>query len=258
MVELMLHEESRRAQSFGQDAQRYDRARPSYPAALIDDLVSEPGGRVLDIGCGTGKAARLLAARGCQVLGVEPDERMAAVARSYGIPVEVATFEAWDPVGRTFDLVVSGQAWHWVDPKVGPAKAAALLRGGGRLAVFWNVATHDPQAKAVLDQAYARYAVALQKGYVPIGMTRAEDSAHIAAIAATGLFETAELRAYAWERRYSAGEWLDQLGTHSDHLLLPPAQFAALTEAVGAAIEELGGELTVAYQAELILARRRD
>jgi SAM-dependent methyltransferase len=258
MVDLMLHEETRRAQSFGQHAQRYDRARPSYPTALIDELVSGPCDRVLDVGCGTGKAARLVAARGCQVLGVEPDERMAAVARSYGIPVEVATFEAWDPAGRTFDLVVSGQAWHWVDPTVGPAKAAALLPAGGRLAVFWNVATHDPQTQAVLDQAYARHAPALQKGYVPMGTTRAEDSAHMAAIVATGLFETPELRRYAWERRYSVDEWLDQLGTHSDHLLLPPGQFAGLMEAVRAAIEELGGAITIAYSTELILARRRE
>jgi SAM-dependent methyltransferase len=257
MVDLMLHQETRRARSFGQDAQRYERARPSYPAALIDDLLTEPCGRVLDVGCGTGKAARLLAARGCRVLGVEPDERMAAVAGSYGIPVEVATFEAWEPAGRTFDLVGCGQAWHWVDPVVGPTKAGALLPGGGRLAVFWNVATHDPQTQAALDQAYARYAPSLQKGYVPMGRTRAEDSAHIAAIAATELFETPELRAYGWERRYSVGEWLDQLGTHSDHLLLPPAQFAALAEAVAAAIEGLGGAFTVNYQTELILARRR-
>jgi SAM-dependent methyltransferase len=258
MGDLMLHEETRRAQSFGQDARRYERARPSYPAALIDDLVTDLCGRVLDVGCGTGKAARLLAARGCQGLGVEADERMEAVARSHGIPVEVATFEAWDPAGRTFDLVVSGQAWHWVDPTVGPAKAAALLPAGGWLAVFWNVATHDPQTLAVLDRAYARYAPALQKGYVPMGKTRAEDAAHITAIAATGLFETPGLRTYAWERRYSLREWLDQLGTHSDHLLLPPAPFAALMEAVGAAIEELGGGITIAYQTELILARRRD
>src|SRR3989442_9343753 len=152
MVDLMLQEEPRRAQSFGQDAQRYERARPSYPAALIDDLVTNLCGRVLDVGCGTGKAARLLAARGCQVLGVEPDARMAAVARAYGIPVEVATFEAWDPVGRTFDLLVSGQAWHWVDPAVGPAKAAALLPGGGRLAGVWNLVPHGSPTAAFLDQ----------------------------------------------------------------------------------------------------------
>jgi SAM-dependent methyltransferase len=257
MVDPMRHEETRRAQSFGLDAQRYERARPSYPTALIDALVSEPCERVLDVGCGTGKAARLLTARGCQVLGVEPDERMAAVARSHGIPVEVVTFEAWDPAGRTFDLVVSGQAWHWIDPVVGPTKAAALLPGGGRLAVFWNLATHDPQTRALLDRAYAQNAPALEKGYVPMGQTRAEDSEHVAAMAATGLFDTPELRSYEWRRRYSVGEWLDQLATHSDHLLLPPGQFAALARAVGAAIEELGGAITMIYQTDLILARRR-
>jgi len=50
----------------------------------------------------------------------------------------VAKFEDWDPVGRTFDAVIAAQAWHWVDPVAGAAKAAAVLRPGGRLAVFWN------------------------------------------------------------------------------------------------------------------------
>jgi hypothetical protein len=35
--------------------------------------------------------------------GVEVDERMADVARSYGIAVEVAAFERWDDAGRQFD-----------------------------------------------------------------------------------------------------------------------------------------------------------
>lgn len=92
----MLHEDRRRAGSFGEDAEQYDRARPSYPAVLVDDLLSEGAHDVLDVGCGTGKVARLFLARGCDVLGVEPDERMAAVARRHGVVVEIATFEEWD------------------------------------------------------------------------------------------------------------------------------------------------------------------
>jgi len=53
--------ERRRAVMFGAEAERYDRARPSYPTALIDDLDSSGPERVLDVGCGTGKAGRLLA-----------------------------------------------------------------------------------------------------------------------------------------------------------------------------------------------------
>src|SRR5689334_123682 len=89
------------AESFGSNAERYDRARPGYPAALIDRIVAgSPGRDVLDVGCGTGIAARLFQAAGCTVLGVDPDERMADLARRYGVPVEVATFETWDPAGQ--------------------------------------------------------------------------------------------------------------------------------------------------------------
>lgn len=86
----MLYEDRERAESFGETAALYDRARPGYPVELIDLLVCEGAPRVLDVGAGTGIASALLAARGCDVLGVELDRRMAAVAEARGITVEVA------------------------------------------------------------------------------------------------------------------------------------------------------------------------
>jgi SAM-dependent methyltransferase len=104
------------AESFGSDPERYDRARPRYPEAMVQRIVgSSPGHDVLDVGCGTGIAARQFRAAGCRVLGVEPDARMADLARRSGVRVEVATFEAWDPAGREFDAIVAGPAWHWID-----------------------------------------------------------------------------------------------------------------------------------------------
>jgi SAM-dependent methyltransferase len=146
-----------RAESFGAEAERYERARPSYPAALVDDLMSERPKSVLDVGCGTGKAGRLFVERGCAVTGVEPDARMAEIARRFGLEVEVSKFEAWDDRGRQFDLVIAGQSWHWVDPSVGPPKARFVLRDGGRLAPFANVGHHEPRLEVALDAIYARY-----------------------------------------------------------------------------------------------------
>jgi SAM-dependent methyltransferase len=108
-------------------------------------IAASPGPDVLDVGCGTGIEARQFQAAGCRVLGVEPDPRMAQFARRSGLEVEVAGFEAWDPAGRTFDAVIAGQAWHWVDPVAGAAKAAQVLRPGGRLAVFWNMDQPPPE-----------------------------------------------------------------------------------------------------------------
>src|SRR3954470_19463645 len=131
------HQYRQAPESFGRGPGRHDRARPGYPDAMVERIVAAgPGPDVLDVGCGTGIVARQFQAAGCTVLGVEPDPRMAGFARRTGVETEVATFEAWDPAGRAFDAVVAGQAWHWVDPVAGAAKAAQVLRPEGRLAVF--------------------------------------------------------------------------------------------------------------------------
>src|SRR5213080_1142121 len=78
------------AESFGVDPERYDRARPRYPDALVERIVAaSPGRGVLDVGCGTGIEARQFQAAGCTVLGVDPDARMAEFARRTGVEVEV-------------------------------------------------------------------------------------------------------------------------------------------------------------------------
>src|SRR5580704_17475014 len=97
-----LYADRRRARSFGEDAALYDRVRPRYPDALFDLILEDRPGQVLDVGCSTGIASRQLAERGCDVLGIEPDLRMAALARSSGIAVELATFESWEPKARRF------------------------------------------------------------------------------------------------------------------------------------------------------------
>ena len=101
------------------------------------------------------------------MLGVEPDASMAAIARSHGVTVEDGTFEEWDPRDRLFDLVVSGQAWHWVEPVAGAAKAAAVLPPGGHLAVFWNRGRNDPATWAALDAVYDRLAPAIAGDVAP-------------------------------------------------------------------------------------------
>src|ERR1044072_5458450 len=108
------HQARQTAESFGTDARRYDQARPSYPDDLVARIVAgSPGPDVLDVGCGTGIAARQFPAAGCAELGIEPDARMADLAQARGLRVEVATFEAWEPADRRFDALIAAQSWHW-------------------------------------------------------------------------------------------------------------------------------------------------
>jgi SAM-dependent methyltransferase len=247
-------EDGARASSFGADADQYDRARPTYPPALVDDLTTDTPRDVLDIGCGTAKAGRLFVERGCAVLGLEPDARMAAVAGRYLSVVEVASFEAWDTAGRGFDLAVAGQAWHWVDPVVGAARLAAIVRPGGRFGLFWNLGRHEDAIRPAIDAAYERVAPAR----VPssLGPVREDTAGYVEPIAATGAFEPVEERIYRWQHRYTRAEWLDQLPTHSDHRLLAGDDRARLLDAVGAVIDDFGGSFTMDYVTVLVTARR--
>lgn len=252
----MLHEDRRRAESFGDDPEQYDRARPSYPAALIDDLAGPGVARVLDVGCGTGISSRLFAERGCRVLGVEQDERMAALARRAGIEVEVAAFETWEPPPEPFDLVAAAQSWHWVDPHLGLPNVARALRPGGRFGAFWNRYAPEPGVQALLAEAYARHAPGMSQPLALAGNERADQPHHLQVITACGLFEDVEKRRYPWQQAYTRDEWLESLETQSNHRTLDPVVRQGLFEAVAAIIDGAGGQLIVDHSTTLITARR--
>jgi len=239
-----LHEARQVAESFGEDTERYDRTRPRYPDALIERIAAA-GRDVLDVGSGTGIAARQLQAAGCRVLGVEPDARMAAFGRSHGVAAEVSTFEAWEPAGRVFDAVVAGQAWHWVDPVVGAAKAARVLRPGGLLAVFWNAFGLPPELADAFNTVYERVLPGS-----PISLTARDAYPTLTAIAADGMrdgFTPPEQWRFEWEHEYTRDAWLEQVPTFGGHVTLAPDQRAALLAGIGAAVDAVGGRFVMRY-----------
>jgi SAM-dependent methyltransferase len=254
------HHQRQAAESFGSDPERYDRARPRYPDVLIERIAAAAaGGLVLDVGVATGIVARQFQAAGCQVLGVDPDARLADFARRSGVEVEVSTFEAWEAAGRVFDAVVSGESWHWVDPAAGAAKAAEVLRPGGRLAVFWNTG----QPPAGLDDAFAEvYRRVLPESLVARLGTRSIEEAHAAMCAQaadgmreTGAFEEPEQWRFESVQSYTRDEWLDALQTSGG--AIPESQLADLLEGVGDAIDAVGGSFTMNYVTFAVTAVRR-
>lgn len=257
------HRHRRVAESFGADTERYDRTRPAYPPALVQRiLAASPGRDVLDVGAGTGIEARQFQAAGCAVLGVEPDPRMAEFARSTGVEVEVATFEAWDPAGRNFDIVIAGTAWHWVDPVAGAAKAAHVLRPAGLLAPFHHVFQAPADVGQALVAAYRRvepdapisptsqFIVSPVEAYRPLFAKIADG------IRQTGSFSEPQQWRFDWERSYARDEWLDQLPTFGGVTHLTPDKLARVLCDVASAIDAIGGTFTMAYATIAVTAQR--
>jgi SAM-dependent methyltransferase len=259
------------AEWFGLDAARYDRARPTYPAALVDRIVAlSPGRRFVDVGCGTGISSRPFQAAGCTVLGVEPDARMADFARGRGLDVEVAKFEDWRPAGRIFDAVLSGTAWHWVDPFAGARKVADVLSPRGLLALFDN-SFELPRAVMTAQAEAYRHAMPDVSFQEPSKQDREEKDVENYAqriyakqyvnaaegIRQTGAFGEPEELRFEWDRTYTRDEWLDVIPTQGGLNHLAEDARARFLAHLGAAIDELGGTFTINYATVGITAIRR-
>jgi SAM-dependent methyltransferase len=248
-----IHEQRETAESFGAEAGRYDRARPSYPAALVERiLAAAPGRDLLDVGCGTGIASRLFRDAGCHVLGVDVDERMAAAARGSGIHCEVAKFEEWDAAGRRFDILTAGQTWHWIEPAAGAAKAASVLRPAGRIALFWNAFEPPPAIRQAFGEVQARvlpeapnawaFEGSIADGYARMVATAA------AALDATGSFGPVEEWRFEWDFTYSKQAWLDVLPTFGGlGSRVPPDVLRSLLDGYAEVVDAAGGSFVMHY-----------
>jgi SAM-dependent methyltransferase len=252
-----IHRERKRADSFGGAARAYDEHRPRYPRQLIDDLVAPGVERALDVGAGTGISSRQLADRGVDVLALEPDARMAELAAEKGIRIQLAKFEDWDAAGRTFDLVLFAQSFHWVDPDVALPKVRRLLTKRGRLAMAWNRLFPVNPSRSDFAQIYRDYldAASPMVTAAPTGGTvSGMDVGHL-----DDALEAAEFivgrRTYRREARYDREQWLDLVFTYSNHLVLPAEQAKELR---GRLAERIGpGGVTAAGDTLLITARPR-
>ena len=251
-----LYADRARADSFGAAARLYDARRPRYPDQLIDDLLSRGAQTVLDVGAGTGIVSEQLLAKGVNVIAVEPDPRMAEIARAKGISIEMGTFENWDPAARSFDIVVFGQSFHWVNPAIALPKAHALLPTGGHLALMWNRLFPTDPTHGDFAEIYRDYmdpgSPLIDGSSIGIVETDGNIDHLIASVTVSGF--TVEVRTYPRDDHYSVEQWLDLVFTYSNHLILAADKAselrARLADGIGSQGVSVGGDTL------LILATR--
>ena len=236
--------------TFGEDAARYRRARPTYPPPLFERL---HGPRILEIAPGTGQATLPLTAIG-DVTAVELSPALAAVVREHAprARVEVANFDEWPLPAEPFDLVVCATSFDWLDPATRMSKCAAALRPGGTLAVIstHHVAGGTEQFFVDVQECYERWDPATPPNLrlskadcIPREFDQSTD------------LEPPEFHRYEWEQVYDTEAYVDLLLTYSNHIAL-----AARDELI-ADIRDLidtryGGRVTKRYLTQLAIARK--
>ncbi|WP_020389396.1 class I SAM-dependent methyltransferase [Kribbella catacumbae] len=209
-----------RALVFGEVAEEYDRVRPGYPPALIEDMLSYSSPTTaLDVGAGTGKATFAVASSGVQITALEPDPAMALVLRQrvagLAVNIAIASLESYEPE-EPVDLVYSAQAFHWTAPETRWTRTAAALRPGGSLALFWNMERlPDAAVRAGVAEVLNEYELQVWSDWPESDQLQPDPE-----LAARPEFAEFRWELYRWERTLPMDDYLANLSTVSAYRML--------------------------------------
>lgn len=249
---------------FDQAAAVYDEARPGYPLELIDKLIEltqlPTNARILEIGCGTGQITVPLAERGYEIVAVELGENLARIAVSnlkshHRVRVIHSAFEEGTFGEKSFDLILSAQAFHWIDPEIGYPKIRRLLKNDGHLAVIYNLFRGGGgSVYRDLDAVYRSHFPQRDEQDAPKllheNVARAQ-----AGILGSGLFSEPVIWETAWAETYTTDRYMKLLDTFSDHRTMHKAAKEDLFKDVRTVINEHGGTIDRPLLAILILTQ---
>ncbi len=160
--------------------ERFERERSAPFFDLLALVERCPGGRVADLGCGTGALTRALHERTGARSTVGLDSSKAMLERSAdhagdGLTFELGDIAGWAPA-EPVDLIFSNAALHWVDDHDELfARLTSALSPGGQLAVQVP-ANHDHPSHRVAERVAGkeRFRAALG-GYVRRSPVRAPE-----------------------------------------------------------------------------------
>lgn len=257
--------------TFDQDAFLYEKARPGYPDALFEDIIAfskiPENGRILEIGCGTAQATLPFARRGYSIHCIELGANLAAIAeqklRPYQkVQVSVGSFEEHPLQKKSFDLVISATAFHWIDPDVGYRKAAEVLKPDGAIALFWN---KHVQTQVSVDfflsvqNVYARVVPEMAKRFPGLVHPDAVPTPAKDEIDRSTLFGDVTVLMYRWDTEYTSKAYVKLLNTYSDHLALEKEVREELFSGIKKLIEtEFDGHIVKEHLSILYLAHRNE
>ena len=250
--------------TFDTVAATYEKLRPGYVDALYQDIFAyrplDASSRAVEVGIGGGQATGPILATGCAVTAVEPGANFCALCREKfaaypGFTAVNARFEDVDLPPESCDLVYSASAFHWVPEEIGYRKVFDILRPGGAFARFANHPFKDKGRPGMHEALQEVYAIYMPGSLVPNEYSE-EQAARRAAIAAKYGFTDIQHRLYRRTRDFTAAEYVQLLGTYSDHIAIEEKTRGRFFREIGEAIDRLGGRITIYDTIDLQLARK--
>lgn len=243
------------AHGYGRAAATYARARPSYPDAAVEWLLTELArpSRVVEVGAGTGKFTAKLLERDVSVLAVEPVAAMRDRLATLGPTVTPldATAEHLPFATRSVTSLVAAQSLHWADVPVALAEFDRVLHPGRAIGLIWNFRDVDVQWQRELDALL---------GEVRGGAPHSRDGRWERSVAAS-VFEITASERWRWSLPTTQAGVLDRVRSVSYVAAMKEAEQRTVEQRVVKLLRKHGfdtsdGTIEFPYVTEAYLLRR--
>lgn len=255
--------------TFDTVATRYEKLRPKYTDDLYKTLFNyisiDNSSNVVEVGIGGGQATLPILERGCTLTAVEYGENFSKLCEKKfenykNFSVITEKFENTSFADFQYDLVYSASAFHWIPENIGYPKVYAMLKSGGAFARFANHPNRDkgnPALSAEIDKLYFIYYYQYYgKDVKPEKEYSEEQAVQRAQIAKKYGFVDIKHAMFYRTRTFSAKEYVELLGTYSDHIAIKEKIRMEFFSKIEETINKYGGSFTIYDTIDLQLARK--
>ncbi len=255
--------------TFDTVAKKYAKYRPGYTDDLykmiFDYVPLDSKAKVVEVGIGGGQATLPILQTGCALTAIEPGENFSDLCKEKymdypNFSVKTGKFENIDFEEEQYDLVYSASAFHWIPEEAGYEKVYRMLRKGGAFARFANHPYKDKgntalseKIERLYDEYYYKYYDKNIKSDQECSYDQAKERAEIAGKYG---FEDIRYALFHRTRAFIASEYIELLGTYSDHINIEESIRVEFFSKIEEAINEHGGVFNIYDTIDLQLARK--
>lgn len=248
---------------------KYEKLRPGYTEELykkiFDYITIDRSSDVVEVGIGGGQATLPILKTGCALTAIEYGENFSKLCeekfKEYKrFSVITNKFENVSFPDCKYDLVYSASAFHWVPEDIGYSKVYAMLKSGGAFARFANHPYRDKGNLVLsdeIDKLYSKY----YYNYYGIDIKSEKEYSEEQAVRSAQVAEKygfTDIRhaLFYRTRTFSAKEYIELLGTYSDHIAIEETIRTEFFSKIEEAIHQYGGSFTLYDTIDLQLARK--
>nr|WP_312578002.1 methyltransferase domain-containing protein [Sedimentibacter sp.] len=245
----------------------YEIARPGYVIELYNDITEysmiKNDAKILEIGSGPGQATDYFVKNQYNITGLEISEKQVQFlvdkySKYHNFNSICSTFEDYNCLNETYNLIFSATAFHWIEPEIGYPKAYNLLKKNGVMAVFWHLASIIEPKDEMPNQIrkiYQKYAPELDDY---INLDEAEDmhTLRISQIQINNLFSNPVSKIYRWDDEYTTDRYLKLMNSYSDFHDIGSDKQKAILYSVADYIDSKGGKIVVPQEVRLYMAKK--